>query len=131
MSIMKISEATAKRLLAARSSYVRKGIRKGIMAEIRREFGIPYNVKMVIAVETPDNPDYCVIRNKYTRLPLDNGVNDTPAVTVQTKPVEVEVPAAKKVAAKPAAKKVAAKPAAKKVAAKPAAKKVAAKSKSR
>jgi len=96
MSIMKISEATAKRLLAARSSYGRKGIRKGIMAEIRREFGIPYNVKMVIAVETPDNPDYCVIRNKYTRLPLDNGVNDTPAVTVQTKPVEVEVPAAKK-----------------------------------
>ena len=95
MAIMKCSVEQADRFLAARSrtTYERKRIKKEIFAELRRQFGIPRGTKFVIAVESPDNPDYCVLRNKHTRQPLDDGTG-TPAPVVSTVAATAEVAAA-------------------------------------
>jgi nucleoid-associated protein YgaU len=138
MSVMKITEQQAQALLDARklSTYGRKAEKKRIIAEVKRQHGIPSATRIRLAVENPENPLYRVIRDKKTRLPLNNGVAEAPKPVVQAQsPVTAKSPAKKAVPAKAPAKvaaKVAAKAPAKKAApakapAKVAAKKAAAK----
>jgi hypothetical protein len=130
MAIMKITEQQAQALLDARklSTYGRKAEKKRIIAEVKRQHGIPSATRIRLAVENPENPLYRVIRDKKTRLPLDNGVAEAPKPVVKAQsPVTAKSTAAKTVAkkapAKVAAKKAAPAPAKKAVPAKAPAKK--------
>ena len=114
MSIMKITEQQAQALLNARklSTYGRKAEKKRIIAEVKRQHGIPSGTKIVLFIENPNNPLFRVIRDKRTRMPLDNGVPDTVKPVVQAKSPAAKAPvkvAAKVMAKKTPAKKVAAK----------------------
>jgi hypothetical protein len=133
MSIMKITEQQAQALLNARklSTYARSAEKKRIIAEVKRQHGIPSGTKIVLFIENPNNPLFRVIRDKRTRMPLDNGVPDTVKPVVQAKspaakaPVKVAAKAPAKAPVKVAAKVMAKKTPAKKVAAKAPAKKAA------
>jgi hypothetical protein len=111
MAMMKITVAQADALLAARkmTRQAQKAARKSVYAEIRQQHSIPKAVKLTLFVETPDNPLYCVIRNKATGKPLDNGIPE-PVVTVAAMPepvpaIPAEVPTkAPETAATPAKK---------------------------
>ena len=136
MGTMKCTKLQAQTLLNARSKsdYERKQIKKRVFAEIRKEHGIPSTLKFKLFVESEDNPLYCVLRNKHTGKPLDNGipekveapvklqVQESPAAKPPVaKPVKVEKTVAKAPAKKAPAKKSATgstKPVAKKPAAK-------------
>jgi hypothetical protein len=117
MSIMKITEQQAQALLNARklSTYARSAEKKRIIAEVKRQHGIPSGTKIVLFIENPNNPLFRVIRDKRTRMPLNNGVPDTVKPVVQAKspaakaPVKVAAKAPVKVAAKVMAKKTPAK----------------------
>lgn len=114
MSIMKITEQQAQALLNARklSTYARSAEKKRIIAEVKRQHGIPSGTKIVLFIENPNNPLFRVIRDKRTRMPLDNGVPDTVKPVVQAKSPAAKAPvkvAAKVMAKKTPAKKVAAK----------------------
>jgi hypothetical protein len=108
-----------------------KRIKRGIYADIRRAHGIATGTKIVFFIDNESNPLYRVIRDKRTKLPLDDGkvapvaapALPSPVVDVVAKPVKAtKAPAAKKaVAAKAPAKKA---PAKKAVAAKAPAKAV-------
>lgn len=146
---MKITTQQVEALLKARGlpTSQRKAEKRRIFQSIHTMYNLPKTQKIVLFIENPGNPLYAVIRDKRTKLPLDDGkpspVAAAPVEAVKAKaapkakPV-VKAPAkATKVAAKVAkapakATKVAAKPAkaAPKPAVKakaPAAKKVAAK----
>ena len=111
MAIMKCTVEQANRLLAARNlgTAARKAEKRAVFGELHRQFGIPKGTKFVIAIESPDNPNYCVLRNKYTKEALDDGTG-TPAPIVAVAPVAtvVEVPVKKTAAAKKAPAKTAA-----------------------
>jgi hypothetical protein len=114
MSIMKITEQQAQALLNARklSTYARSAEKKRIIAEVKRQHGIPSGTKIVLFIENPNNPLFRVIRDKRTRMPLNNGVPDTVKPVVQAKSPAAKAPvkvAAKVMAKKTPAKKVAAK----------------------
>ena len=114
MSIMKITEQQAQSLLNARklSTYARSAEKKRIIAEVKRQHGIPSGTKIVLFIENPNNPLFRVIRDKRTRMPLNNGVPDTVKPVVQAKSPAAKAPvkvAAKVMAKKTPAKKVAAK----------------------
>lgn len=137
MAYLKITPAMAQRFMQARSlsTYDRKVARKALMREIHQAFPGLGNAKLKFFVENPDNPMYCVIRNKRTDEPFDDGQPGAPAVELQSddlfadaatviakakakKPaVKVKKPVAK---AKPAAKPSKAPAKAKAPAAKPA-----------
>lgn len=139
---IKCTTQQAQALLAARSlsTYERKSRRRAIMRQIHADHNLPKKPRLVLFVEDPQNPLYCVIRNATTRMPIDDGRPEPvalPAPKVEVKAVKKAVAkkvaapakkvAAKKAPAKAVAKKVAApakKVAAKKVATKPAAKAV-------
>jgi hypothetical protein len=127
MAIMKITEQQAQALLAARklSAYTRKAEKKKIFSAIKSEHGIPRSTKIVLCIENPANELYRVIRDKRSRLPLDNGVQEAAKAPVVAQSPAAKAAAKKAVPAKAAAKKaVPAKAAAKKaVPAKAAAKK--------
>jgi hypothetical protein len=129
MSIMKITEQQARTLLNARKlgKYARSAEKKRVIAEVKRQHGIPSGTKIVLFIENPNNPQYCVIRDKRTRMPLDNGVPDTVKPVVQAKSPAAKAPVkvAAKAPAKAPVKVVAKKTPAKKVAAKAPAKKAA------
>jgi hypothetical protein len=118
---MKITEQQAQTLLHARkmSRHDRSSVKKRVFAEVKRQHGIPSATKITLFIENPKNPLYCVIRDKRSKLPLDNGVPDVakPVVKAQS-PVTAKAPAAKAPAAKAPAKAPAAKAPAAKVAAK-------------
>ena len=101
MAQMKCTSLQAQTLLNARSkpTYERKQIKKRVFAEIRKEHGIPSGTKFKMFVESEDNPLYCVLRNKHTGKPLDNGI-----------PEKVEAPVKLQVQESPAAKPPVAKP---------------------
>lgn len=101
MAQMKCTKLQAQTLLNARSKsdYERKQIKKRVFAEIRKEHGIPSTLKFKLFVESEDNPLYCVLRNKHTGKPLDNGI-----------PEKVEAPVKLQVQESPAAKPPVAKP---------------------
>lgn len=101
MGTMKCTTLQAQTLLNARSKpiYERKQIKKRVFAEIRKEHGIPSGTKFKMFVESEDNPLYCVLRNKHTGKPLDNGI-----------PEKVEAPVKLQVQESPAAKPPVAKP---------------------
>ena len=89
MAFMKITTAQAETLLKARSSSNRRSIKRSVFAGIHRTFPMTRGHKLAIFIENPENPLYCVLRDKRTKMPLDDGV---PA------PVAAKAPA--KVAAK-------------------------------
>lgn len=122
MAQMKCTALQAQELFNARSksTYDRKQIKKRVFAEIRKQHGIPHGTKFKMFVEAPDNPLYCVLRNKHTGVPLDNGIPDK--VEAPVKLQVQESPATKPPVAKPVAK-VAAKAPAKKTPVKAPAKK--------
>jgi hypothetical protein len=97
MAIMKITEQQAQALLSARklSTYARKAKKKGIFSAIKAEHGIPRSTKIVLCIENPANELYRVIRDKRSRLPLDNGVQEAAKA-----PVVAQSPAAKAVTKK-------------------------------
>ncbi len=105
---MKITTQQAEALLKARGlTYsARKAEKKRIFASIHTMFSIPRTTKFVLFIENPNNPLYCVLRDKRTKLPLDDGKVDpvaAPAKTVKkaapAKTVKKAAPAtAKKVA---------------------------------
>lgn len=101
MAQMKATALQAQELLNARSksSYDRKQIKKRVFAEIRRQHGIPAGTKFKLFVESPENPLYCVLRNKHTGQPLDNGIPDK--VEAPVKLQVQESPATKPQVAKP------------------------------
>lgn len=105
MAIMKCTVEQANRLLAARNlgTAARKAEKRAVFGELHRQFGIPKGTKFVIAIESQDNPNYCVLRNKYTKEALDDGTG-TPAPIVAVATV-VEVPVKKTAAAKKATAK--------------------------
>lgn len=123
MAYLKITPAMAQRFMHARSlgTYDRKVARKALMREIHQAFPGLGNAKLKFFVENPDNPMYCVIRNKRTDEPFDDGQPDAPAVELQSDDLFADaapvIAKAKAKAKKPAVK--AKKPVAK---AKPAAK---------
>jgi hypothetical protein len=106
MGILKCTKLQAQTLLNARSKsdYERKQIKKRVFAEIRKEHGVPAGEKFKLFVESESNPLYCVLRNKHTGEPLDNGIPEKGDFTVKAQsPVTVKSTAAKapvKVAAK-------------------------------
>lgn len=101
MAQMKCTTLQAQTLLNARSkpNYERKQIKKRVFAEIRKEHGIPSGTKFKMFIESEDNPLYCVLRNKHTGKPLDNGIPDK--VEAPVKLQVQESPAAKPPVAKP------------------------------
>jgi hypothetical protein len=109
---MFITEQQAQALLAARklSAYGRKAEKKKIFSAIKTEHGIPRSTKIVLCIENPANELYRVIRDKRSRLPLDNGVQEAAKA-----PVVAQSPAAKAAAKKAVPAKAAAKAAAKAV----------------
>jgi hypothetical protein len=126
---MFITEQQAQALLNARklSTQARKAEKKRIIAEVKRQHGIPSVTKLVFFIENPENPLYRVIRDKRSKQPLDNGVPDAVKPVVKAKsPVTAKAPAKKAAPVKVVAKapaKVAAKAETKKAPAKVAAKK--------
>jgi hypothetical protein len=127
MAQIKIPVELAERFYAARSitgDYSRKQEKKRLMAEVHNLFpAISKRIKLRIAVENPNNPLYCVIRDKHSHVPFDDGQPEpmalAPKVSTATD-VNPKKAVAKKAPAKVAAKKPAPKPvAAKKAPAKP------------
>lgn len=81
---MKMTEAQRDELLANRvNSTVRNGKRKydrrgrdnkrRIYGQIRKDHGLLPRQKLVFFLDNPDNPLYMVLRDKVTRIPLDDG----------------------------------------------------------
>jgi uncharacterized membrane protein len=122
---MFITEQQAQALLAARklSAYGRKAEKKKIFSAIKSEHGIPRSTKIVLCIENPANELYRVIRDKRSRLPLDNGVQEAAKAPVVAQSPAAKAAAKKAVPAKAAAKAVTKAPAKKAVPAKAAAKK--------
>ena len=131
---VKCTESQANALLAARnlSRSSRKAEKRRIFAQIRKDHpSIASARKFVLFIERPSNPLYLVLRDKRTKLPLDDGRPTplpAPAVVsdVVAKP-KVAKAVAKKAPAKVVAKKAPAKVVAKKAPVKAAVKKVVAK----
>jgi hypothetical protein len=128
MANLKITRAQAAALLKIRTDFkagkignlTRKREKREIMAQIHREHAaILGRSKIVLFIENPDNPLYCVIRDKRTKMPFTDGKPEPVTNLIQVETVKRAAPAKKVAAKKAPAKKVAAKAApAKKVAAK-------------
>ena len=123
------SEVQAQALLNARKlpARERKAVKRTIFGSIHMEHKLPKQPKVVVFVENPDNPMYRQLRDKRTKLPLDDG-RPEPVVVPVAKAVKPKKVAVKKAAAP--AKAVAKTPAKKapaKAVVKPAAKKAPAK----
>lgn len=113
MANILISQFNADELMRIRRIYGSKGKRnragrdasRAIFRKIKQEAGLPQSKKIVVFIENKDNPLYRVIRDKFTKLPLDDGRGHVPVI------VEAKKEPAKKVAAKTvaAAKKAPAK----------------------
>ena len=114
----------AETLLKARSlaPYDRKKAKRVVMQQIHEMHDLPSKPAIVLFVENPNNPLYRVIRNKQTKLPLDDGRPEPKA-----KAPAVATPVADKAKAKAAADKAKAKAVADKAKAKAAADKAKAK----
>ena len=97
MAFMKITTAQAETLLKARSSSNRRSIKRSVFAGIHRTFPMTRGHKLAIFIENPENPLYCVLRDKRTKMPLDDGV---PAPVAAKAPAKVAAKAPAKVAAK-------------------------------
>lgn len=116
MANILISQFNADDLLRVRKTYGSKGKRsrvgrdasRAIFRKIKQEAGLPQSKKIVVFIENKDNPLYRVIRDKFTKLPLDDGRGHVPVI-VEAKKEPAKKVAAKKAPAKPAtpAKKVA------------------------
>ena len=137
---IKCTPAQADAFVAARSlsTYNRKAAKKRIFAEIRRQHPQARARKFVLFVADPSNPLYCVLRDKATKLPLDDGrpepvqlaasvAQAKAAPGVRAKAVAKKAAPAKKAVVKAPAKKAVVKAPAKKAVVKAPAKKVAAK----
>ena len=100
--------AQAETLLNARNrpQPERKRIKREVFNQIHAMHGLPKRPRITLFVENPNNPLYRILRDKSTKLPLDDG-RPEPVVVAR---VKAPVPAitAKAVKAAPA-KKVAAK----------------------
>lgn len=129
MSKMYISKPQAEALLAARklSSSARKAEKSRIFRAIKADHGIPASTKIVLCIENPANGLYRVIRDKASRVPLDNGIQEQVKAPVKAKSVASKSAAKKatpvKAPAKAATKKASVKAPTKKASVKTAAKK--------
>jgi hypothetical protein len=82
---MKITEAQAEALRKNRVNSTKvdgqrrrynsygKSVKRGIYADIKRQHGLSRSKKIVFFLDNVDNPLYLVIRDKRTKLPLDDG----------------------------------------------------------
>lgn len=106
MAQFKISQAQAQEFLQARKlpRQQRSAIKKRLFADIKRQFGLPQSQKVKIWVEDPGRVDYCVLRDKRTGKPLDNGIPEkAPVVAVSPVSTPVLSPAPVAVSPSPAA----------------------------
>lgn len=102
MANILISQFNADELMRIRRIYGSKGKRnragrdasRAIFRKIKQEAGLPQSKKIVVFIENKDNPLYRVIRDKFTKLPLDDGRGHVPVI------VEAKKKPAKKVAPK-------------------------------
>ena len=101
MANIRISDIQAATLLKARtaSAYERKSIKRRIWSELRAKYGIPSSIKFKVAIEAPDNPLYCVLRNKHTNVALTDGAAEPVATPVALATSPATVSAAEPVAA--------------------------------
>ena len=144
MATLKITLAQANELLNARkmNRSARLAVKKRVFAQIHKDHNLPKSQKIKLFIENPSNKLYCVIRDKRTGTPLDNGLPEAalttgtapkgvgvkkPAVQAPVKKAPVKKAPAKKVAVKAAAKKAPVKKVAVKAPVKAAAKKAPAK----
>jgi hypothetical protein len=122
---IKCTTTQAAELLNARKlpTHQRKAVKKRIFQQIHAMHSLPKKPPIVLFVENEDNPLYCVIRDKRTRLPLDDGrpepkstavtkslpapadsLKTAPKKAVKAKAVAVVKKAAAKAVAKPVSK---------------------------
>lgn len=102
MAQLKITTELAEKFFAARSNnYNRKAEKTRLMKLVHDMFpAISRRVKLRIATENPNNPLYCVLRDKHTGVPFDDG---------QPEPLELAAPLVSTATAVSPAKKAAAK----------------------
>lgn len=107
MAKLKISAAIAAQFVAARAlsesggKYSKKRVeRRRLMAEVRKQFPALGRARLLIAVENPANPLYCVIRDLKTGVAFDDGQPEpvvmapaAVAAPLPNPPAEVVVPA--------------------------------------
>ena len=122
---VKCTEVQAQALLVARryNHHDRKTAKRLVFAEIRRDNPSLRVGKFVLFIENPANELYRVLRDKRTKLPVDDGrpepvIAFAPGLEAIVKKVAAKKPAVKVAAKKAPAVKVAAKKPAVKVAAK-------------
>ena len=91
MSQILCTETQARRLLAARNLpiYSRKAEKKAVFQQIHAAYSIPKTQKFVLFIENPMNPLYRVLRDKRTKLPLDDGKGGAAAAIGYDSNVEV------------------------------------------
>lgn len=124
MANILISQANADELMRIRRIYGSKGKRnragrdasRAIFRKIKQEAGLPQSKKIVVFIENKDNPLYRVIRDKFTKLPLDDGRGHVPVIVEAKKEPAKKGAAAKKAPAKKVAPKTVKAAPAKKVA---------------
>lgn len=76
MAQMKCTVEQAQQLLNIRktmSGRARKSAKMAIIKAIKKEAGLQSTARIVLFIENPDNPLYCVIRDRRTKLPFDDG----------------------------------------------------------
>lgn len=91
-----ISQAQA--LLAARS-YSRssqKAEKRRVFAQIRQDYPSLSRRKFVLFIEDEGNPLYCVLRDKHTKLPLDDGRPEPLQLAAPVRPTVAPAPVTKK-----------------------------------
>lgn len=71
-----------------RYNFKGRAVKRQIYSQIKRDHGIPSNRKIVMFLDNPENPLFCVVRDRTTRIPLDDG--KVPAVQQITPPVAAE-----------------------------------------
>jgi hypothetical protein len=106
---MKITEAQAEALRKNRVNSTKvdgqrrrynsygKSVKRNIYADIKRQHGLSRSKKIVFFLDNVDNPLYLVIRDKRTKLPLDDGKSLPAPVTTPALPAPVVQVEAKKV----------------------------------
>lgn len=83
MSVVRITDAERRSIIATRpmsggerTPQQREDNRRVFQA-IKAKYGIPSNAKIRVEVDSKNNPDYCVLKNKETGLPYEDIYNRT------------------------------------------------------
>jgi len=98
MAQMKCTPTQANELLRIRrtmSGLARKFAKMAIIKAIKRANNIASHKRIVLFIENPANPLYCVIRDRTSKLPMDDGKPEAlpaPIVASTTTPARQDIP---------------------------------------